>query len=122
MDFEDRIYFSLHTTLKWLLGIAIAIAVAAYALFQARHLIEGPLITLGAEPPATTTAPVITLSGDAQNIISITLNGREIYTTDEGVWSETIPLQKGYTMLTIEGVDRYGNRAKVERMIIRETL
>lgn len=122
MDFEDRIYLSLHTTLRWLFGAVITVIVVAYALFQARHLIEGPIITLTNEPPATTTLPVLELSGTARNIVSITLNGREIYTTDQGAWDETIPLQKGYTMLTIEGVDRYGNRAQVERMIIRETL
>lgn len=121
MEFEDRIYISLPSVLRWLAGILIACSVIAYALFQARHLIEGPIITLTKEPPATTTAPIVELAGTSANIVAISLNGRDIFTTDEGIWHETVPLQKGYTILTIEGVDRYGNRARIERTIIRET-
>ena len=46
MDFEDRFYLSLPVVLRVLLGIAITILIIGYALFQARHLITGPTITL----------------------------------------------------------------------------
>ncbi len=120
MDFEDRIYLSLPFLLKLILGVLLLVVVVAYGIFQARYIIAGPQIALTEEPPTVTEDASIIVRGQAENIVTITLNGREIYTTDEGRFAETVTLQKGYTVLTIEGVDRYGSRARIERMITRK--
>ncbi len=120
MEFEDRFYLSLPFFLRVLLGILVIGLVIAYALFQARHLISGPTISLIEDIPSVISTSTIIVHGKAENIISLSLNGKPIFTTDEGVFKEVVTLPSGYTILTIEAVDRYGARTRLERNIVRE--
>jgi hypothetical protein len=119
MDFEDRFYVSLPLILKVVGGILIALLIVGYALFQARHLISGPTLTLTQDFPLAVATSSVTISGVATNIITLSLNGRPIFTTDEGVFEEVVVLPVGYTIVTIEAADRYGATTKLERHILR---
>lgn len=119
MNFEGRIYISLPFVLRILAGVLVLAAVTSYSLFQARHLISGPIITLTQDLPATTSAPFVVIKGKAENITAITLNGRTIFTSDDGSFEDSVVLQNGYTIVTIEAVDRYGHHASVVRRIVR---
>lgn len=119
MDFEDRVYISLPFALKAVGAIVVVCLIVLYALFQARHVLLGPQITLLEELPATVATSTVTVRGTAENIVSISLNGRPIFTTDEGAFEEVVILPPGYTIVTIEAVDRYGSSARIERGIVR---
>jgi hypothetical protein len=113
-----RRHFSLGALLYGgLLLIAIALF-CAYALFQARHVIMGPQITLlpqvydGAEA-------TVALHGKAENIISLTLNGRAVYTDDAGNFDEEVVLPIGYTVITLTAEDRYGRVRSINREYVR---
>lgn len=118
MEIDGKVFFPIRGIL-YALGIGSGILlILIYVLYQARFLTEGPVITLLKEPSTTLSTSTIELTGRAQNIVSLSMNGRTIYTTDEGVFSETLTLPIGYTIVTIEGVDRYGKRERIERSIV----
>jgi len=113
-----RLTPSLSTYTRW---IVIAVAVGAlvlYGVFQARFLLEGPVLALAYEPETVQTSPTVSLVGTAENITSLTLNGRTIYTTDTGAFEELIVLEKGYTVVTLEAADRYGKEVTLERTFV----
>lgn len=119
MDFEDRFYVSLPFILKVLCGIAITVLIIGYVVFQSRHLISGPSITLERDFPATIATSSVTIRGTATNIITLSLNGRPIFTTDEGVFEEVVVFPVGYTIVAIEAADRYGATTRLERHVLR---
>lgn len=119
MYFADRFFFSLPTALRIFFGIIVVVLIVAYALFQARHLITGPIITLSEPLPAVISTSTFMVRGKAENIVSLSLNGRPIFTTDEGTFEEVVTLTEGYTILTIEAKDRYGNTERLEHNIVR---
>jgi hypothetical protein len=114
--------FSRHYSLGNLLyGILIAIVIgliALYVLFQARHIIDGPMIIVS-EVAYEGTSPTVMLSGTTENIVSLSLNGRPIYTDDEGAWTETVVLPVGYTVITLTAEDRYGRVRSVTKEFVR---
>ena len=118
MEIEGKVFFPFRGVLYGLLIGGGILLILIYVLYQARFLTEGPVITLLDEPPHTTSVNTIEISGMAQNIVSLSMNGRTIYTTDDGQFSETLTLPIGYTIVTIEGVDRYGKRERIERSIV----
>lgn len=102
---------------NWLI-ILLAILFVAYCLFQARFLILGPQVWIEApKDGATVSEPVITLSGRAKNAAWISLNGRQIYTDDIGLWSEKLILAQGLSIMSVTVRDRFG-REKTESVRI----
>ncbi|MEX0917890.1 MAG: hypothetical protein WDZ93_01935 [Candidatus Paceibacterota bacterium] len=106
---------------RYIIGIlvlCIAAAALTYVLFQARFLIEGPMISLSPEPDIIHHERQIMLAGMAKNITAITLNGRSIMTSETGVFNEPIVLENGYTVVRFEARDRFGRTAAIERSFV----
>jgi hypothetical protein len=119
MDIVGQPTITLPGLLKVVGSILLGIMVLGYVIFQARHLIVGPQITLTSDVPASIATSSVVIQGIAENITSLSLNGRTIFTTDTGVFEEVVVLPIGYTMVTIEAVDRYGAHARLERGVVR---
>ncbi len=83
--------------------------VCGYALFQSRNLILGPSLTI-TTPPHTRASnePIITIEGVARNISFLSLNDAQIFVTKEGVFSEKLIVQPGYTIMKLAAQDRFG--------------
>lgn len=109
---------SLSKTVSFITFAGLILVFAGYALFQARLLITGPQVTLDKEIPANQTAQKITLSGQANNITQITLNGRNIETSEDGHFEEPLILENGYTIASIRAEDRYGREVVLEREFV----
>ena len=103
---------------KYTLVIIGLVCLCAYIAFQARFLIAGPRITLDIEPKSVQNSPTVILSGTARNISSIRLNGRQIFTDENGYFKEALVLENGYTIATITAVDRYGRETSVVRPFV----
>lgn len=98
------------------LGVGILIGITLiYVLFQARNLIQGPAIILTDTYTPVHQDKIITLSGKAENIVKLTLNGKEIHTDAEGVFSHDVVLERGYTIVTLAAQDRFGRSTSVVR-------
>lgn len=105
--------YPLRKLLFWLGTLALLVLVSLYVLYQGRLILTGPEITLIDPPPIVQHDRVVDLSGRAQNITKITLNGREIYTDENGYFKEAVVLENGYTIATLEATDRYGRMTSV---------
>jgi hypothetical protein len=92
--------------------------IAWYMLFQARNFINGPVIELQGTYDVVQTERVVPIHGIARNIVKITLDGREITTDKEGVFSDEIVLESGYTVMTLEAFDRFGRETEVTREFV----
>jgi len=79
----------------------------------------GPTITIQAAPPATTTAVTVPIAGTAENIVWIRLNGRDIVTTPQGEFKETIVLPTGYTIVELSAADRFGRVEVLHFPVVR---
>lgn len=99
--------FTFRTILIYSFVLVCSVFFIAYVLFQARFLLAGPQIFVQ-ELPSVQSQRLITLQGEARNIVHITLNGRQIYTDKDGNFSEALILENGYTVATLRAEDRYG--------------
>ena len=90
---------------------ALALVIAGYGLFEARRIIEGPIlaITTPLDGSATSTTGVV-IAGNAQNISFLTINDRPSYTDQHGNFTELISLPPGFAVLTVSATDRFGRR------------
>lgn len=106
---------TLYGVLRFLFLIGIIGLLVWYALFQSRLLIAGPQIEFNTQLKTVQTERVVTVEGTAQNVVTITLNGRDISVDESGSFNESLVLENGYTIMTIEAKDRYGRVARIER-------
>ncbi len=112
-------HFSLGTIIYGVLVAGLVVLLGAYVLFQARYVIDGPTITLDAELSTLQHGPTVELLGQAKNIISLSLNGRTIYTNNDGHFDETLVIPLGYTIVTLVAKGRYGRTYVLERTLVR---
>jgi hypothetical protein len=110
--------FEIRSLLKVVALITALLLIIAYIIFQARFLIIGPEITLHTEPAVQQNERIITLSGQARNITHLWLNDRQIYTDEQGNFTEALVLENGYTITTLKAKDRYGRETKVVRSFV----
>ena len=87
----------------------------AYVHFQARNILSGPTIALTNDPAPLQHERVVTLTGEAKNIVKLTLNGREIHTDEHGNFREELVLENGYTIMTLYAEDRFGRSISLTR-------
>ncbi len=101
---------SFRTLLFYALTLCGVLLFMAYVLFQARFMIAGPQIAITHSETNTEHGRLVTLEGIARNIVHMTLNGRQIYTDKYGNFKETVVLENGYTVATLQAEDRYGRK------------
>ena len=108
--------------LAHLLGVILfsvaGIIFITYVVYQARFLVIGPVINLTNSSDIIRHERLVTLTGSAKNITSISVNNRPIVTDEAGHFAETIVLENGYTVVRISAVDRYGRETTTERSFV----
>ena len=102
--------------LKRILTISsITLAVAGfvlYAYFQSREYLRGPILIV--EEPSNgflATTSLIFIAGRSKNISFLTLNGKQNFTNEQGRFRESLLLEEGYSIMTLEAKDRFGHTA-----------
>lgn len=90
------------------IGIVV-VFMLTYALFEARGIIAGPHITIDA-PIAMQTygEPVVRLTGTAERVSRLTLNGRDISMSESGTFEEQLVFLPGYNETTLVAWGRFG--------------
>ncbi len=103
---------------RWLLTL-LGILFVGYILFQARFLILGPQVWIEAPRDGEVLAsPVVTISGRATNAAWISLNDSQIFTDEEGHWSEKLIAPHGTSIMTVRVRDRFGREEEQSITII----
>ncbi len=109
MEMRIRIlHKSLSSYIKFSGIILFVIIISGYAFFQARNIVLGPVIEI-TEPKngISVEDSLIEIKGYAKNISHISMNGRQIFTDDKGVFGEKLLLSYGYNIITIKVADRF---------------
>lgn len=79
-----------------------------YGLFEAYKLISGPKIEIISPIPGSTiNEPSVVIEGKARNVSFISLNDRQIFIDDQGVFKEKLLLPPGYTIIKVRAEDRF---------------
>lgn len=93
--------------------LSFVFIIILYGLFQARNLIQGPVIQIHTpENGATIEDALVHIKGEAHNISEITLNDRLILVDEMGYFEEQLLLPEGYTIMTLKARDRFGRTTK----------
>lgn len=108
----------LKSVVTYCLAVVALVLVVGYILFQARFLVIGPQIVLTQALPAVANERTVTLVGQTANITNLTLNGRTIYTDENGHFKESLVLENGYTIMMLRAHDRFGRERSVERTVV----
>ena len=86
------------------------ILIIFYGFFVARNVIEGVKIrNVDITDGSTVNNNILNITGNAQNAVVLTLDGREISIDQKGNFSETIALLPGYNIINLRAQDKFGN-------------
>ena len=104
---------SAHTYIKIFFALALVGIIVWYAYSKSADFLEGPIITIATPKNGITVSrSLVTVSGTAEHISYITLNGLQIFVTEEGLFSEQLLLSPGYNIITLEARDRFDREVK----------
>ena len=96
------------------------LAVLGYALYEAQGILFGPSISVVSQH-AEVGEPYTLIKGQADRIVSLTMNGKPIPVTESGAFEEPFLLAPWYNMIVLDAVDRYGRKSSKEVEIIYTT-
>ena len=93
--------------------VLIAIGLGVYVYLQSKEYLRGPIIAIE-EPQngSMSTTSLVSLRGSAHTVAFLTLNGRQIFTDEQGRFRESLLLQNGYNIMTLLAKDRFGHVAE----------
>ena len=110
--------FILPRLLQLFTVLTVIVSGIGYGAWQGRHLIIGPELTIASQPQVVQSGRVIMLSGVAENVTSLTLNGRPIMTDRAGNFTEGIVLENGYSVVSLDARDRFGREVHWETPVV----
>ena len=85
------------------------ILIIGYAFFVSRDILFGVKITnVNLGDGKVVTDNILKITGNAKNAIKLVFDGREISIDQQGNFSETIALLKGYNIINIKAEDKFG--------------
>ena len=88
---------------------AFFLLIIIYAFFRSHDLIFGVQIRdVNITDGMEATESIQKVTGNAENAILLSLNGREISIDEKGNFNETIALSLGYNVVTIKAKDKFG--------------
>jgi hypothetical protein len=90
---------------------------AGYALFEARGILIGPMITVP-EEAVTVSEPLTHIRGRAERITELRLNGKQIPVTESGEFDEPFLLAEGSNHLILEAKDQRGRTTEARLIIV----
>ena len=93
-------------------GLAIFfILVLFYGLYEAQGLLFGPVINVTSQV-SVVNEPFITVRGHADHIAALSMNGKTISVTEDGVFDEPFVLAPGDNHIVFDAVDKYGRSSQ----------
>lgn len=89
--------------------VVFFILVVVYAYYEARGILFGPSIEVTSSIEEVT-EPFISISGKAERISSLTMNGNPVAVTETGEFSEPYLLSPGINRIVLDAEDTYGTK------------
>jgi len=110
---------NIHIFIRTFIILLSGAIIFGYTYFRTQPYLNGPQITI--ESPyngITVTESPLILTGNVERISEITLNGRQIFTNTEGVFTESVFLHPGYNVIKIEAIDRFDKHIDKQLQVI----
>ena len=99
--------------------IIALLGVAGYFIYEARYLSAKPALEIFYPPDnEQISVKIITIDGRAGSEAKVFINHEEVFVSPGGAFKETIDLQKGLNMITIQAVNKKGRTTDVERRVL----
>ncbi len=101
---------------KPLVIVAVVLLVVGYSALKIKNLAVGPEIILSSPADGTNCqSDLVNVKGKAERISQIFINGRKIFTDEDGNFNEPYLLASGYNQLEIMAQDKFGR--KIEKKV-----
>ena len=90
-----------------------------YFIYQSRNVLARPKVfTENLDDYNIVNNSFLPIKGKAKNTISLFLNGRKIFTDENGFFEEDLILTPGYNIIQIKAEDRFKNEATKNYVVI----
>ena len=114
------------TTTRIIIKFAIISMVSAfiviYAIWRSLNYTRGPsIITFSPTDGIATTSATIRITGRAERISDISMNGERISVDESGNFQETLILFSGINIITFAAYDRFGRTVQKQIRIVNNT-
>lgn len=94
---------------KTIIAFLVVTVILTYSGFKFKNLIYGPDIVLYSPSDGSSlNSELINIKGRADRITQIYLNGRKIFTDQEGNFEEPLLLSNGYNFFELKAKDKFG--------------
>lgn len=101
---------------KTLVITLFVLCIVILSVFQSKKLLSGPRLVVNQPQDGETVKNSLTeVSGEAQNISEIRLNGKKIFVDESGKFDEKVLLSYGYNIISVEVRDRF-NRTEQKNL------
>ncbi len=98
------------------IGLIFFCTLLFFVYHQTRGLLAGASVSVQSpQNGALFHEPTLTLSGTAKKVSFISVNGRQIFTDEDGKFEELLLLAPGYTIITVSAEDTF--KRKVQKQI-----
>lgn len=103
-------------------GILLAATVFGYGYYRTRDFLQGPVVEITSPKNGQLlAAALIDVVGVSKNISFLNLNGRKIFTNENGEWNEKLLTSPGYNRIEVAAKDRFGRDAvKTIEVVLKE--
>jgi hypothetical protein len=103
--------------IKFTTFLIALVIIVGYGVFNSRIFIKGPQLTITSPSSGDTftDSPLVYITGNANNIAFIDINGRNINTDEDGYFKEAVLLYPGYNVTIISAKDKF--ERKTERRL-----
>ena len=110
------------TLLSYGAATLLATFVFGYAYFRAKDFLRGPVLEIATPTNGQMLgAAFVSISGTTKNVSSLSLDGKKIFTDENGNWKEQLLLAPGYNIIEARAEDRFGRETKkVLNIVVNE--
>lgn len=110
---------SLRSILQIAMGVLLFLIIAGYGVYQAQDFWAGPIISITSPADGfEADEHLVNLTGRAERISYLNLNGRQIFTDRNGYFEEELLLSPGYNIMTVAGEDAFGRETEEHVRVI----
>lgn len=94
----------------------LVIIIVGYSAWRVKDVVKGPeLVIYSPIDGASNRSDLVKITGKAERISQLFINGRKVFTDEEGNFNENYLLANGYNALEIKALDNLG-REKTKKI------
>ncbi len=98
--------------------IIVLVSISSYGLLEALPILSGPSLSISSPINGKITSNgLITVSGNVERVVALTLNGVSLLPEDDGSFSKVVTPPLGGSILRLTAADRFGHTVTDTRTI-----